>query len=231
MAAELPIGTLLESSDGAHAHVLARKLNRHTFWCGQSGSGKTYALGVLLEQVMLETELPLVILDPNSDFVRLGEMRAGADRASADELRSRDVRVLGRNGDHDLRVQFTNLPLKSKAAVAQIDPILDADEYNHLLRLEDEVHAIDDRDLVPHLRPRGRRCTTSSPIASKTWGSASGICGRGADATSATTSTSVRMRPSWTSAGFRHRRSRGLRRSPCSTICGSTARSASDGSS
>ena len=155
MAAELPIGTLLESSDGAHAHVLARKLNRHTFWCGQSGSGKTYALGVLLEQVMLETELPLVILDPNSDFVRLGDMRAGADRASADELRSRDVRVLGRNGDHDLRVQFTNLPLKSKAAVAQIDPILDADEYNHLLRLEDEVHVIDDRDLVAHLRAKG----------------------------------------------------------------------------
>ncbi|WP_238705613.1 ATP-binding protein [Serinicoccus chungangensis] len=28
--------------------LVARKLNRHTFWCGQSGSGKTYALGVLL---------------------------------------------------------------------------------------------------------------------------------------------------------------------------------------
>ncbi|MDZ8173200.1 ATP-binding protein [Microbacterium xanthum] len=155
MAAELPIGTLLESVDRAPAHVLARKLNRHTFWCGQSGSGKTYALGVLLEQVMLETELPLVILDPNSDFVRLGEMRAGAHSASAEALRSRDVRVLGKKGDHDLKVQFTELPLKSKAAVAQIDPILDAEEYNQLLRLEDEVHTIDDRDLVAFLRGKG----------------------------------------------------------------------------
>ena len=38
-------------------------LDRHTFLCGQSGSGKTYALGVLLEQVVLETELRIVVLD------------------------------------------------------------------------------------------------------------------------------------------------------------------------
>ncbi|MDL5351427.1 hypothetical protein [Microbacterium sp. zg-YB36] len=49
----LTIGTRHGSS--ATAHVLATKLNRHTFWCGQSGSGKTYALGVLLEQLILES--------------------------------------------------------------------------------------------------------------------------------------------------------------------------------
>ena len=27
--------------------------DRHTFFCGQSGSGKTYALGVVLEQLLL----------------------------------------------------------------------------------------------------------------------------------------------------------------------------------
>lgn len=42
------------------AHV-ASKLYRHTFWCGQSGSGKTYALGVMLEQVLLHTRLPMLI--------------------------------------------------------------------------------------------------------------------------------------------------------------------------
>src|SRR5918993_6132384 len=93
MANELRIGTLLESEDAAPSHVLAAKLNRHTFWCGQSGSGKTYALGVALEQVLLHTRLPLVILDPNSDFVKLGDLRDDAPAADAAELATRDIRV------------------------------------------------------------------------------------------------------------------------------------------
>ena len=86
MGNELTIGTLLESEGGAPARLLAAKLNRHTFWCGQSGSGKTYALGVALEQILLHTKLPLVILDPNSDFVRLGELHEDAPAAEAAEL-------------------------------------------------------------------------------------------------------------------------------------------------
>jgi hypothetical protein len=39
---------------------------RHTFVCGQSGSGKTYSLGVLLERLLIETRLRVVVLDPNS---------------------------------------------------------------------------------------------------------------------------------------------------------------------
>lgn len=53
MTAELPIGTRFGTADPAH--LIATRMNRHTFWCGQSGSGKTYALGVLLEQVLLHT--------------------------------------------------------------------------------------------------------------------------------------------------------------------------------
>ena len=54
--------------------------NRHTFLCGQSGSGKTCSLGVILEQLLTDTDLRLVILDPNSDFVHLGELGDGVDR-------------------------------------------------------------------------------------------------------------------------------------------------------
>ena len=54
--------------------------NRHTFLCGQSGSGKTYSLGVILEQLLIETDLRVVVLDPNSDFVRLGQVRAAPIR-------------------------------------------------------------------------------------------------------------------------------------------------------
>ena len=93
MTGDLTIGALLESENAAPARLLASKMNRHTFWCGQSGSGKTYALGVALEQILLHTKLPLVILDPNSDFVKLGDIRDDAPAAEAAELATRDIRV------------------------------------------------------------------------------------------------------------------------------------------
>ena len=68
--ATLEIGSMAAGPD-LPAQLMPRRLNRHTFWCGQSGSGKTYALGVLLEEVLLHTELPLIIFDPNGDFVRI----------------------------------------------------------------------------------------------------------------------------------------------------------------
>ena len=74
--ATLNVGTNL-TPPGGPARLLPHRFNRHTFWCGQSGSGKTYALGVLLEQLIVQTELPIVIFDPNSDFVRLGELQEG----------------------------------------------------------------------------------------------------------------------------------------------------------
>ena len=47
----------------------------------QSGSRKAFALGVALEQILMKTRLPVVIFDPNGDFVRLGESHPGADEA------------------------------------------------------------------------------------------------------------------------------------------------------
>ena len=69
--AQLPLGELALAA-GVPCFADAGGFNRHTFLCGQSGSGKTYSLGVVLEQLLTETDLRLVILDPNSDFVRLG---------------------------------------------------------------------------------------------------------------------------------------------------------------
>jgi hypothetical protein len=47
--AALEIGTDL-TPPGGPARLLPHRFNRHTFWCGQSGSGKTYALGVVLSR-------------------------------------------------------------------------------------------------------------------------------------------------------------------------------------
>src|SRR3954470_12218894 len=74
--AVLGVGELIHAPGLVHA-LDAGGFNRHTFMCGQSGSGKTYALGVLLERLLLETSLRIVVLDPNSDYVRLAEPRDG----------------------------------------------------------------------------------------------------------------------------------------------------------
>lgn len=154
MSGNLTIGTLLGSEDSAPAHMLASKMNRHTFWCGQSGSGKTYALGVALEQLLLHTKLPLVILDPNSDFVRLGELRDDAPAAEAEALASRDVRVLsGTAGNGDpLHARFLGLPVRTRAAILQIDPLQDAEDYNAMLRMEADFATIADHDILTYLR-------------------------------------------------------------------------------
>jgi uncharacterized protein len=154
MGDELTIGTLLESESAAPARLLASKLNRHTFWCGQSGSGKTYALGVALEQIMLHTRLPLVILDPNSDFVKLGELREDAPAAQAAEFARRDVRVRRSTAGEGepLRTRFVSMPLRSRAAILQIDPLLDADDFNTMLRMETDIGLLPDHDLVKFIR-------------------------------------------------------------------------------
>ena len=74
----LTIGDLL-LAPGVAATLDAGGFNRHTFMCGQSGSGKTYSLGLVLERLLVETSLRMVILDPNSDYVRLSEVRDNID--------------------------------------------------------------------------------------------------------------------------------------------------------
>lgn len=135
--ATLRVGTL-PATDSIPANLFAKRFNRHTFWCGQSGSGKTYALGVLLERLLIHTALPMVIFDPNADFVRLGELRPGMNDDSTRALASRDIRVLRPHPTNPdaLRVRFTDLSRQAQAAVLGVDPLADADEFNALLHLD-----------------------------------------------------------------------------------------------
>jgi len=117
-SALLQIGTLDGTS--SPAFLIAKGLSRHTFLCGQSGSGKTYSLGALLEQVLIETTLPMVLVDPNSDHVHLGTI--------SDHGR---VIVAGRGAKADvpLRIHLSDLTLEEQALTLGLDPVLDAAEY------------------------------------------------------------------------------------------------------
>ena len=132
------------------ARMYAQGFARHTFLCGQSGAGKTFALGVVLERLLLETELRLVIIDPNGDYVGLGATlepeqvnHTRATPLAAPELdavlgRYREaaagVRVFSA-GHEPLRMRFGELSSEARAAVVGLDPLADREEYSAFSRL------------------------------------------------------------------------------------------------
>jgi Helicase HerA, central domain len=129
--------------EGVPLALAAGGFDRHTFLCGQSGSGKTYALGTILEQLLLETTLRIVVLDPNSDFVRLTELREGVDEGLADRYREATsgvvVRRAAERGTERLRLRFAELDPQTQAAVLRLDPINDRDEYSDLVQLLEQT--------------------------------------------------------------------------------------------
>jgi Helicase HerA, central domain len=119
---------------------------RHTFVCGQSGSGKTYSLGVLLERLLIETSLRIVVLDPNSDYVRLGE-------PSTEDERYREaaasVAVRGGDGDGRIKVRLRDLSPARQGAMLRLDPLSDREEYAELLELLEDESVRDLGDIAP----------------------------------------------------------------------------------
>jgi uncharacterized protein len=115
----------------------ARGFSRHTFLCGQSGSGKTYSLGVILERLLIETDLRVVVLDPNSDFVRLDQLRSDADPVLAGRYQqaAHGVAVYSAHagGDRRLRLHAAEVDPAAQAAALRLDPIADRDEYAALV--------------------------------------------------------------------------------------------------
>ncbi len=139
--AVLPAGEL-RLAPGVTLGLDAGGFNRHTFLCGQSGSGKTFALGVLIERLLLETGLRIVILDPNSDFVRLGDVRDGVDPALAARYRAATAGLVVHHGDVTgacrLRLRLAELGRRGQAAALRLDPVADREEYAEFASLLDE---------------------------------------------------------------------------------------------
>jgi DNA helicase HerA-like ATPase len=179
--AGLTIGELL-LAPGVPATLDSGGLARHTFMCGQSGSGKTYSLGLLLERVLAETTLRVVVLDPNSDYVGLPRLRDGADP----ELAARYAHVPGDvavwtndpSAAHPLRMRFADLQPAAQAASLGLDPIRDRDEYavlTDLLRAQADgkplitgVEQLLDAE-TPGARQLGQRATNLGVLGWRLW--------------------------------------------------------------
>jgi DNA helicase HerA-like ATPase len=142
----LEIGTIAMVDEPVPAALEAAGFDRHTFLCGQSGSGKTYSLGVVLERLLLETSLRVVILDPNSDFVRLADVRDGADAALATRFARiegiRVHRVEPAEDEQRLRVRFAELDDAARGGVLRLDPVADREEFAEMQHLLEGVNEV-----------------------------------------------------------------------------------------
>lgn len=152
----LTVGTLADAPERP-AVIDGSRFNRHTFWCGQSGSGKTYALGVVLEQLLLETQLSMGILDPNADFVHLARTRDDADPEQAARYAGTDIRVFhsSTTTEPQLRARYVDLSVRSQAAIGRLDPIDDEEEYNALLHLDKSLGHFEKAGFLQHLVESG----------------------------------------------------------------------------
>jgi uncharacterized protein len=135
--------------------------DRHTFLCGQSGSGKTYSLGVILERLLIETDLRLVVLDPNSDFVSLGQVRADADPALAERYAgaARGVAVYsaGAPAARRLRLHVPEIDPAMQAALLRLDPVDDREEYTALSDMLASGRPLSLEALTASSHPEARR--------------------------------------------------------------------------
>ncbi|HSK99999.1 MAG TPA: ATP-binding protein [Rubrobacteraceae bacterium] len=149
--ATLEIGRALHTDGRLRTRLRADGFDRHTFLCGQSGSGKTFALGVVLERLLLETDLRIIILDPNSDFVRLDRIRSLAEvnRTSSREVSPESYEEISERyrlvvpglkivrpapyAEHPsnlLRIRFSDLERHEQGLVLDMDPLRDREEFN-----------------------------------------------------------------------------------------------------
>jgi DNA helicase HerA-like ATPase len=123
-------------SSGVDVDLDAAGFGRHTFLCGQSGSGKSYTMGLILEQLLLGTTLPIVVLDPNSDATRLRELRTGAGPDASERWGAIAPRIwvrgVGRAGEERPRLRFFDLDLATQEALLGLDPIRDREEFDAL---------------------------------------------------------------------------------------------------
>ncbi|MBV7332841.1 ATP-binding protein [Chloroflexi bacterium TSY] len=159
-SASLPVGSALFVDGYAPTYLRASGFNRHTFLCGQSGSGKTFALGIILEQLLLNTNLRIVILDPNSDFVNLDQMispdqlnhfrreplaaeeyerLAKRYRTATDGVKILRPKGLTDSPEQTLRVRFADLEPQEQATVLQLDPLIDRQEFNTFWKIVDQL--------------------------------------------------------------------------------------------
>ncbi|MFQ5552934.1 MAG: ATP-binding protein [Thermoplasmata archaeon] len=85
----------------------------HTVLVAQSGSGKSALLGRIVEELLIQTHARCLILDPNSDFRRVHELKPARlwDRASYDPVARRGL-LPHEATQEEFRQQWARVPVR-----------------------------------------------------------------------------------------------------------------------
>jgi hypothetical protein len=146
----LEVGYLIGCSDVVPVVLNPAGFMRHTAVFGQSGSGKSFSFGIILEEILQKTEARIVVLDPNADYRYYEHVRT----------RSEILNHSRRNYTHDehevfnekwsdmaqrffhfstsqntpvenrLAFSFSDLDRMQQAVLLGLDPVRDREEYS-----------------------------------------------------------------------------------------------------
>jgi hypothetical protein len=113
----------------------------------------------VLEQLLLNTRLRIVILDPNSDAVRLREVRAGVDEATAARWRdvAEGIDIRTGTGPDRLCLRLHELSREAQAAMLRLDPVSDREEHAELDALLEDERPESLQALMSAARPESRQ--------------------------------------------------------------------------
>ncbi len=155
----MPIEAVLNRDTRAAELVDPRSLGCHTAVLAQSGSGKSFLVGRLIEELLIKTKARIVVLDPNSDFVRLPEIDEGAwkepalkpwffpgdtlDAFKSEWGRVRPIVLSNRNlpNTRPLRISWGDLSDAERANVMNLDPAAEPELYWSLVLVGDVARA------------------------------------------------------------------------------------------
>lgn len=136
-------------------------LATHTVVVGQYGSGKSFFLGRLVEEIICKTSARVIVLDPGSDFVRISEVNRGVWRdekfkkyfSAEDTLRkfraewerkkSKIISISSRSLDvpyEPLKINWGDLDISEMVSFLDIDL---RDDYDLFMCLESNVAMAD----------------------------------------------------------------------------------------
>jgi hypothetical protein len=158
----LPVGTLSNLKKSLRISLLPNGFKRPTGFFGQTGSGKSFALAILLEELHLKTSVNIVVLDFNGDFIHIKEplrnLKQINHKSNKYIFKEREIReyhslhnrkkelITVLSVDPSLKADSINLKLCDLNAGEQslllgLDPIEDREEYYALSQIIDEISA------------------------------------------------------------------------------------------
>lgn len=145
----LQIGSLIGCSECVPVAFDPSGLMRHTAIFGQSGSGKSFSFGILLEELLQRTDARILVMDPNSDYSSFSRIRTRNAIASHclrtfttdqhaefaqnwEEVLKQSFQFGADNSDltKPRKIAFGDLNRREQASLLGLDPINDREEYS-----------------------------------------------------------------------------------------------------